>query len=150
VPNKSIAPYQLPERRIYDTMKQRCYNRRHDHYDRYGGRGIVVCERWRKSFAAFLMDMGRRPTPQHTIDRIDNDGDYEPSNCRWATKKQNCRNRKTSHTITVDGVTRTLVEWSEITGINRHTIAQRIANGLDPKKAVSIRPMRTRRKGLYV
>ena len=76
------------------AMKARCFDKRRWNYMNYGGRGITVCDRWRFSFANFLNDMGKKPGPGYSIDRIDNDGDYEPGNCRWATTKQQARNKR--------------------------------------------------------
>lgn len=82
---------------LHDTwhsMKKRCYTPGHGSYAYYGGRGITVCERWRESFSAFLEDVGPRPTPNHSLDRIDNNGNYEPSNVRWATASEQMANRR--------------------------------------------------------
>jgi hypothetical protein len=75
-------------------MIQRCYNPKHKIYKYYGGRGISVCARWLKSFANFYLDMGNKPTKKHSIDRIENDGNYTPKNCRWATAKVQARNKR--------------------------------------------------------
>ena len=80
------------EYRIWGHMLERCENQKHKSFPRYGGRGIIVCSRW-ADFSNFLLDMGRRPSPSHSIDRINNDGNYEPGNCRWATPKEQGRNR---------------------------------------------------------
>lgn len=108
------------------AMKQRCSNPNNKRWHRYGGRGITVCDRWLNSFQAFLDDMGPRPSPDHTIERIDNDEDYCPSNCRWATPQEQARNRRTSRTLTFQGQTKTLVEWVEVTGLTRATIESRL------------------------
>jgi hypothetical protein len=82
-----------PEYRSWQMMKNRCHNERAADWAHYGGKGICVCKRWRESFENFLEDMGRRPTPLHTLDRIKTSRGYSPSNCRWATRKVQARNR---------------------------------------------------------
>lgn len=82
------------EYNAWAKMRQRCYNPKDHKYPNYGGRGITVCERWNSDFAAFLADMGPRPSPTHSINRINNDGNYEPSNCNWATPKEQSNNRR--------------------------------------------------------
>ena len=83
-----------PEYMCWCNMKLRCSNKHNPMYKYYGGRGISVCERWRNSFKNFLADMGLKPSPELSIDRIDNDGNYEPGNCRWTTAKEQIRNRR--------------------------------------------------------
>lgn len=116
-----------PIYRAWGQMVRRCLNPGNASYARYGGRGIRVCERW-LNFDAFFADMGPRPNGA-SIDRIDNDGDYEPGNCRWATRQQQQDNRRVTVWITVGGVTRTLNEWAALAGISRGTLYGRFRRG---------------------
>lgn len=117
-------------------MIKRCEYPSESNYERYGGRGIRVCERWRSSVEAFYADMGDRPDGCE-LDRIDTNGNYEPENCRWVTRKENCRNRRSNHYVTAFGETRCLAEWQEKTGINWSTISGRLRNGWTPERAVT-------------
>ena len=116
-------------------MIGRCCNSNDPSYNNYGGRGISVCKRWH-SFSAFFEDMGRRPSRHHSIDRINNDSDYEPSNCRWATQSEQANNKRSTVTLTVDGETLSLTAWAQRTGIPAPTIRKRLKSGWDDKKAV--------------
>jgi hypothetical protein len=98
-------------------MMQRCTKPSHHAFHRYGGRGIQVCDRW-GSFESFLEDMGPRPSLDHSIDRIDNDGDYEPSNCRWATRKEQANNTASNVVIEFNGARKTLGQWAKELGIS--------------------------------
>lgn len=113
--------------RIWRGMLKRCNNPNEKSYPYYGGRGIRVCDRWQQ-FVNFYADMGDPPDGL-SIDRIDNNGDYEPGNCRWATKIDQARNKRSNHMITRGCVTRTLADWLEITGLHRGTVEQRIRHG---------------------
>lgn len=115
-------------------MKARCLNPRHESYKNYGGRGIAVCDRW-MSFANFFADMGAKPEGLE-LDRIDNSKGYEPKNCRWTTRKQNIMNRRCTRTLTVDGVTKTWVDWAEQAGITRGSLKMRLQRGWPAEKAV--------------
>ena len=118
-------------------MIRRCSDPLDLGFMRYGGRNIIVCMRWRKSFRAFAEDLGERPSPRHSIDRIDNNGNYEPGNVRWATRKEQQRNRRGNHLVTANGITRSVAEWSEALGVNWATVAQRLKLGWSPERAVT-------------
>jgi hypothetical protein len=115
------------EYQAWQAMKARCYQPTSPHFDRYGGRGIRVCDRWKGSFPAFLEDLGPMPRPGLELDRYpDNDGHYEPGNCRWADRQQQCRNRSSNVIVAYRGETKTLTEWCEILGLTYETIRRRI------------------------
>ena len=115
--------------RIYQEwqgMKGRCNNPHDPRYDRWGGRGIKVCDEWQNSFEAFYnWAMANGYKDDLTIDRIDNDGNYEPSNCRWATQQEQSRNRSSNIKITIGNSTRTLMEWCSIFNVNYKNVRDR-------------------------
>jgi len=119
-------------------MLQRCLNQKSAHFSDYGGRGITVCEEWRTNFVAFFSHIGKRPSPRHSLDRIDNNGHYEPGNVKWSTQKEQCQNLRRNRIITHNGTTACLTEWSRITGIRPTTISGRINGGWSEGDAVSI------------
>ena len=115
--------------RTWAQMIQRCTNAGLKEYLPYGGRGISVCERWRTSFPNFLADMGPKPSPKHTLDRIDNNGNYEPGNCRWATLAEQAVNKRTTRRVTIGGESLRIPEWCERIGISRATFYHRLYDG---------------------
>ena len=125
------------------SMIRRCRNPHYKQYDDYGGRGITVCERW-NDFAFFLADMGPRPSLQHSIDRIDNDGDYEPSNCRWATRLEQQRNSRVTRHLTYQGRTQALAAWAIEIGVPRRTLHNRINHNWSVERALTT-PARRRK-----
>ena len=145
-----------PEYVSWSGAKQRCYYKSHNRYEKYGGRGIKMCERWKNSFECFLEDMGNKPTSEHSIERINLDGDYEPENCKWATRKEQARNKSNNRHITHNGTSLTLSEWAEITGMNSGTIGNRAKSGsVDifkpvPKKGFCKRGHQYKGHNLYV
>lgn len=123
-----------PTYSIWLTMIARCHCPTSMGYPSYGARGIRVCERWR-TFEHFLADMGARP-PGTSIDRINNDGDYEPDNCRWATKKEQDNNRRTTQFLEVWGIRRPIMDWARRVGVSVKTIRQRLKMGWPPEFAI--------------
>ena len=118
-------------------MRYRCENSGHPYYHHYGGRGIRVCKRWRESFAYFYADMGPKPTPKHSLDRIDNDGPYSPENCRWATATMQHRNTRTNKLLTYRGETLCVAAWAERLGIKKGTLYSRLHQGWSVEKALT-------------
>lgn len=122
-----------PEFIVWQSMNGRCRPGTGD--PDYFNRGIIVCERW-KTYTNFLEDMCRRPSPQHSIDRINNDGNYEPSNCRWATKSEQARNKRCSRRFTFYGRNLHLYEWCEISQLQVGTVLYRLSVGWSEKRAI--------------
>ena len=116
-----------PEWRIWSHMLERCRNPNCEKYYCYGGRGIKVCSRWLE-FVNFYADIGPRPSTKHTLERIDNNGDYCPDNCRWATWDEQRRNKRTNHLLTYNGETQPVVEWAKHAVVKYKTFKQRIAD----------------------
>lgn len=102
-----------PEYNTWMSMKQRCLNPNAPNYDLYGGRGIKICDRWVNSFEDFLSDMGYKPSSKHSIDRIDVNGDYEPSNCKWSTNEEQQNNKRNSVKILINGILYSIKELSQ-------------------------------------
>ena len=122
----------MSEHPLYDTWKQmrhRCNRPSHKMYPHYGGRGIKVCDRWNVSFRNFLADMGDKPSPAHSLDRINNDGDYCPENCRWATQTEQTNNTRRSHLLTLNGKTQTVSQWARELGVHRGLFFGRLKDG---------------------
>lgn len=131
---------------IWSTMKARCYRQTAVGYKNYGGRGVSVCDRWRHSYQNFLDDMGRKPEGDYSIERRDNDGNYDPQNCYWATRKQQSRNRRGNVRVTFQGKTQTVADWAVEVGMSPYTLYHRIRKGWPPE--IALRPLDHRRKGL--
>lgn len=129
-----------PEYRAWSGMKQRCTNPKISNFPQYGGRGIRVCDRWMASFDDFLADLGPRPSPDHSLDRIDNDGHYDPSNCQWRTRVEQQRNVSRNRLLTFQGETHPLATWADRTGIPAKTIGRRLTAGWSPERALKQPP----------
>jgi hypothetical protein len=114
------------EYNIWDGMVQRTTNPKNPKFPRYGGRGITMCVEWRGDFARFYADMGPRPSPKHSIERQNNDGDYTPENCCWATAAEQSRNTRLTRFITVNEQTRCISEWAEVSGLSKTAIHSRL------------------------
>lgn len=126
---------------VYNTwqsMIQRCHNPSNKDYKNYGARGIEVCKAWRDSFEAFYMQMGPKPTPDHTIERIDYEGDYEPSNCTWIPRAEQPLNTRSNVRLTIDGETKLVTEWArdERCPVDHFAIYKRLKRGWSAEDAV--------------
>lgn len=113
--------------KIWDNMKARCYNKNKPKYKNYGARGVAVCQEWKNNFVAFYeWAMHNGYNDNLTLNRIDNNGNYEPENCKWATAKEQMNNTSFNHKITYNGETHTLAEWASCLAINYSTLSKRI------------------------
>lgn len=124
------------EYRTWQQMIQRCTNQKTKAYRDYGARGVSVCERW-LSFANFINDMGHKPTPSHTIERNNTNGNYEPGNCRWATRLEQGANTRKNRVITINGETLILAEWLRRIGITHGTFRSRMVRGMSLEAALT-------------
>lgn len=129
------------------NMRHRCTNDKHVQFKDYGGRGIKVCDRWISDFDQFLKDVGPKPTPELTLDRLDNDGHYEPGNVGWRSRSDQVRNRRkysksNDRLISHNGRVQTLEDWSKETGIKRTTLQSRLETGWSVSDALTL-PVRS-------
>jgi hypothetical protein len=115
-----------PEYWSWRKMKDRCYNPKQKGYHRYGGRGIIVCHRWINSFENFLKDMGKKPSPEHSIERKNTDMMYEPTNCKWGTEEEQANNKSTNHILEYDGEKNNLKQWAKKLGVSEKFIEWRV------------------------
>lgn len=125
------------EYHIWRAMLTRCFNKKHPSSKNHGRRGITVCKRWMK-FENFLSDMGSRPSTNHCLDRINNNGNYNKYNCRWATWKEQQNNRRSNVLITFNGKTQTITQWGDELKIGRGIIWKRLQRGWSVEDSLSI------------
>jgi|ERR1700676_704957 len=128
---------QPPEYRVWAGMVSRCHDKGNKDYPRYGGRGVVVCWQWRESFEVFLRDMGSRPTRRHTLERLENEGNYCKTNCAWRTRKSQSRNTSTNRILRLRGRSQCVSAWADELAINRSTIYTRLSRGWSVGRALS-------------
>jgi len=132
-----------PEYVSWCEMKTRCLNKNRKQWSDYGGRGISICDRWLYSFQNFVADMGPKPTKHHTLDRIENDKGYSPDNCKWSTRLEQNRNRRTDILYTFNGKTLNRVEWAKLYNMSYFTLVHRLKIGLSIEESLT-NPIRIR------
>ena len=136
-----------PEYDIWSSMIQRCTNKNSKDYYRYGGRGITVCDRWLSSYTDFITDLGKRPDDTYSLDRINNDGNYCPENCRWATLDEQLSNTSRNKFYTFNGKSLTIRQWAKELGFKRGLLEDRLRRGWTLEKALTTQPeIKHRRK----
>lgn len=124
-----------PEYGVWSRLRERCNNPNNPGFKNYGGRGISVCARWLEGFENFFEDMGPRPSSAHSIDRINNDGNYEPSNCRWATRTEQSRNNRANVTAVINGELLYAADACKRVGITQASLSDRLARGWSVERA---------------
>jgi len=133
-----------PEYNAWRNMIARCYDKEHKDYEGYGARGIEVCQSWKASFPRFYADMGERPDG-HSIERIDNNGNYTPNNCKWATSQEQANNKRNTKFITYQGETKRLIEWCSELSLNYGFVVNRLRLGWSVKDTFEKPKQRTRK-----
>lgn len=126
-----------PEYGVWSRLKARCYNSNDKGFKDYGKRGITVCDQWKDDFMAFYNDVGPRPTPKHSIERVNNDLGYFPFNVKWATKREQNNNTRRNHYVTINGITHTISQWARRVNVKPYVIINRIRRGWDEIRAVT-------------
>lgn len=128
----------ISEYQAWSDMKQRCYNPKHKSWGNYGGRGIKVCDRWLNSFEDFFSDMGRKPSPKHSLDRYpNNDGNYEPANCRWGTDEQQRLNTRGKVRLVLNGENTYLGKFASFLNVNAETLMYHLKKGKSPDEILA-------------
>ena len=137
----------VPEYNSWCNMKGRCHNKKHPRYKEWGGKGITVCDEWLYDFERFYSDMGPRPSPSHSLDRIDGSMGYSKENCRWATKKEQSENRPSwVNEIEFNGKKMTITEWAKVVGISRKSLYGRIESGWSIEEALTTKKLYSKRE----
>lgn len=131
------------------NAKSRCFNKKNISYKNYGARGITMCKRWKESFKNFLHDMGKPQSFNHTLDRIDVNGDYEPANCRWATRDVQSNNKRNNVYLEYNGMKKSITEWEKYLGLKEGVIKARVQRlGWTAEKAITT-PVKETKKRIY-
>jgi hypothetical protein len=126
-----------PEYQAWVGMVRRCHYEAAPNFPAYGGRGISVCDEWRNSYIVFREHAGRRPSSAYSLDRINNDGNYEPGNVRWATRKQQANNVRSNYLIAFSGRTQTVTQWADELGVHADLVFRRLAAGWSEERALT-------------
>ena len=126
--------------RAWQNVKDRCQNPNNPAFHNYGGRGVKMYPDWARDVMAFLAGVGHPPSPQHTLERMDNNGHYEPGNVCWATRKEQAQNLRKNRLLTLDGETKTMAAWAEIVGLAPSTLHYRMSTGMSDREAILTPP----------